>query len=56
MSLFQKTIQLRIAEKVEESFRLRQKSEQLLDNAKRAVEKAIEQNGSKAMEFIEKQV
>jgi len=45
--------QEQIAKMVEESFLLKQKSEQLLDIAKQAVEIAIEQNEQTAITFIE---
>jgi hypothetical protein len=45
-------IQKQIATKVQESFALRHQSEQLLENAKRAVEIAIEQNEEKAIEWL----
>ena len=47
------TKQEKIAELVEESFRLKKQSEQLLETAKRAVEIAIEQDEETAMLFIE---
>lgn len=52
----EKSQQQEIAELVEESFRLKKQSEQLLEIAKQAVEMAIEQDESKAMEFINKQI
>ena len=45
-------IQREISSKVQESFALRQQSEQLLENAKRAVEIAIEYDEEKAMEWL----
>lgn len=45
-------IQEKIAELVEESFKLKMQSEQLLELAKTAVEKAIEENEEKAMEYV----
>lgn len=45
-------IQLKIAQKVQESFALRKKSAQLLELAKTAVEMAIEQGEEKAMAMI----
>lgn len=45
-------IQLKISNKVQESFRLRTESKRLLDLAKTAVEVAIEQGESKAMECL----
>ncbi|MFA6571110.1 MAG: restriction endonuclease subunit S [Bacteroidota bacterium] len=44
--------QVKIAELVEESFRLKKQSEQLLETAMRAVEIAIEESEEKAIEFI----
>lgn len=38
---------------IEESFRLKKQSEQLLETAKRAVEIAIEQDEEEAMRYIE---
>lgn len=46
------TIQKEVASKVQESFALRYRSEQLLEYAKRAVELAIEQGEKKAMEWL----
>lgn len=45
-------VQKQIASKVQESFALRRKSEQLLEYAKSAVEMAIEQGEEKAMEWL----
>ncbi len=45
--------QQKIADLVQQSFALKQQSEQLLDIAKRAVEIAIEQNEDVAMQFIQ---
>lgn len=45
-------IQEMIAELVEESFKLKKQSEQLLELAKTAVEKAIEENEETAMEYV----
>ncbi|SNV49983.1 EcoKI restriction-modification system protein HsdS [Chryseobacterium taklimakanense] len=45
-------IQQEISDLVQESFKLKNESEQLLQVAKQAVEIAIEQNEDKAMEFI----
>lgn len=45
-------LQRQIAEKVQQSFALRRKSEQLLDNAKQAVEMAIEQGEAKAIAWL----
>lgn len=45
-------IQEKIAELVEESFKLKKQSEQLLELAKTAVEKAIEENEEKATNYI----
>lgn len=44
--------QQQISNLIEESFRLKKQSEQLLEVAKTAVEKAIEENEEAAMEFI----
>ena len=44
--------QIKISEMVQESFRLRNKSERLLEVAKKAVEIAISDNEEKAMQFI----
>ena len=49
-------IQREISSKVQESFALRQQSEQLLENAKRAVEIAIEQGERKAVEWLQDKV
>lgn len=49
-------IQLSLAEKVRESFRLRQESKRLLNLAKSAVEKAIEDGEEAAVKFIEEGV
>lgn len=46
------TVQTRIASKVQESFALRDRSEQLLKNAKRAVEIGIECGEEKAIEWL----
>lgn len=46
-------IQHQISDKIEESFRLKKQSEQLLELAKTAVEKAIEEDEDVAMSFIE---
>ena len=46
------TKQQEIATLVEESFRLKKQSEQLLETAKRAVEIAIEENEEIAMFFL----
>jgi restriction endonuclease S subunit len=48
-----KDVQHQISELIQESFRLKKESEQLLDLAKRAVEVAIEEGEEKAMEMIE---
>jgi hypothetical protein len=48
-----KKIQGTIANKVQESFQLRKESTDLLASAKRAVEIAIEQDESKAIEYLE---
>jgi len=46
------SIQQQISEKITESFRLKQQSEELLELAKTAVEKAIEENEAVAMAYI----
>ena len=46
------TIQTQIEEKIKESFKLKEKSKQLLEVAKKAVEIAIEENEEIATEFI----
>ncbi len=48
--------QLEIQQKVTETFSLRKQSKQLLENAKRAVEIAIEQNENKAIQWLESQI
>ena len=48
--------QTEIQQKVIESFKLRKQSKHLLECAKRAVEMAIEQDESKAMEWLENSV
>jgi restriction endonuclease S subunit len=45
-------IQTQIEEKIKTSFKLKEKSKQLLEVAKRAVEIAIEDGENKAMEYI----
>ncbi|WMJ77841.1 restriction endonuclease subunit S [Sedimentibacter sp. MB35-C1] len=45
-------VQKQIAEKIQESFGLRYQSEQLLENAKRAVEIAIEEGEDKAIDWL----
>ena len=52
---FEYSIQLKVADLINESFRLRKQSEQLLETAKRAVEIAIEQDEDAAMRYIEEQ-
>jgi len=47
------TKQQEIAELVEESFRLKKQSENILESAKRAVEIAIEENEVEALKYIE---
>ena len=47
-------IQKEIASKVQESFALRHRSEQLLEFAKQAVEMAIEQDGKIALEWLKR--
>lgn len=51
--IIEKSLQERIIDLLNESFRLKKESEQLLDLAKRAVEMAIEKGEDKAMELIE---
>ncbi len=51
--IIENTQQEKIAVLVEESFRLKKQSEQLLETAKRAVEIAIEQDEDAAMRYIE---
>lgn len=48
-------MQRQIAEKIEESFSLRRQSKQLLENAKHAVEMAIEQGEDQAMRWLQEQ-
>lgn len=48
----EQSVQKQIATKVQESFALRHQSEQLLENAKRAVEIAIELGEEKAMKWL----
>ncbi|GAW86475.1 type I restriction enzyme M protein [Bathymodiolus platifrons methanotrophic gill symbiont] len=48
--------QLQIQQKITESFELRKQSKQLLENAKRAVEIAIEQDESKAIQWLDAQL
>lgn len=50
--LIDETIQENIAEKVQESFELRKQSKKLLEYAKQAVEKAIEDGEDVAMEWL----
>lgn len=50
--IIDKNIQIQISELIQESFRLKKESEQLLDLAKRAVEIAIEEGEERAMEMI----
>jgi restriction endonuclease S subunit len=50
--LIDETDQLEIRNLIEKSFNLKEQSEQLLELAKTAVEKAIEENEDAAMEFI----
>jgi restriction endonuclease S subunit len=47
------SIQLKVADLINESFRLKKQSEQLLETAKRAVELAIEQDEEAAMRYFE---
>lgn len=51
-----RNIQISLAEKVQESFRLRQESKRLLNLAKSAVEKGIEDGEEAAIKFIEEGV
>jgi restriction endonuclease S subunit len=48
--------QKKISELIEESFRLKKESENLLETAKRAVEVAIEETEESAMEFINSEI
>lgn len=48
-------MQRQISEKMEESFSLRRQSKQLLENAKHAVEMAIEQGEDKAVRWLQEQ-
>lgn len=48
-------VQQQIAGKIEKSFSLRRQSEQLLENAKRAVELAIEQGEDQAIKWLQEQ-
>jgi len=50
--IFDNPIQKEISENVQQSFTLRHKSEQLLENAKNAVEMAIEQGEEKAIQWL----
>lgn len=52
LPLIDEAVQKQIASKVQETFALRRQSEQLLENAKSAVEIAIEQGEKKAMEWL----
>ena len=54
--IIEESIQQQISEKIEESFQLKKKSEQLLDLAKKAVEMAIEESEEVAMEFINQKI
>lgn len=56
LPLFDEQIQQDIIKDVQESFALRHQSEQLLENAKCAVEIAIEQGEGKAMEWLKDKV
>lgn len=51
--IIENSIQQQISEKIEESFRLKKQSEELLELAKTGVEMAIEEGEEKAMKFIE---
>ena len=53
--LISREIQLEIQQKVQESIKLRKQSNQLLENAKTAVEMAIEQDEETAMNWLENQ-
>ena len=48
-------VQQQIAGKIEKSFSLRRQSEQLLENAKRAVELAIEKGEDQAIKWLQEQ-
>ena len=50
--IIEKPTQQKISELIEESFRLKKQSEQLLELAKTSVEKAIEEGEEIAEEFI----
>ena len=52
LPLISDEVQKHIAQKVQESFRLRNESKHLLEVAKKAVEIAISDNEEKAMQFI----
>lgn len=54
--LVEPSVQTEIAELIQESFRLKKESEQLLDLAKHAVELAIEEGEEKAMEMIKSNI
>lgn len=54
--LIEKNVQLKIKEKISESFELKKESEHLLDTAKRAVEIAIEQNETEAINYINQNI
>ena len=47
-------MQQQIADGIQQSFKLRRRSEQLLDTAKRAIEIAIEEGESAALVWLEK--
>ena len=49
-------VQREISDLLEESFALKEQSEQLLNTAKRAVELAIEQDEQAAIDWINKQI
>jgi len=53
--LIEEQTQQTIAEKIQQSFQLKKQSEHLLETAKRAVEIAIEQNETTALEYINNQ-
>ena len=53
--VFSDEINLSVLKKIQESFSLRRQSKQLLENAKRAVEIAIEQGEDQAMRWLQEQ-
>jgi type I restriction enzyme S subunit len=52
---FEENIQQQIAEKIQESFKLRKHAIELLENSKKAVEMAVEQNEEIAIKWLEEQ-